>query len=492
VQIVRSLRAARAPSDPPLQGGVDVLAWLVDGAGVRPDAPDVFHVFDAVMQRLVSVTALAPLVVFIDDIQWADAPSVELLEFVQRHAAHQSMLLVATYRADELADSDHPRHADVAALAQKADTIPLSGLDNEGIRELRAQRGVSTTAAEAEYLRRLTGGNPFFVIESVAFDDPRESLGVRSAIERRVSALSDAEQRALTIAALVGGDAPDAVVAAVAGPAALPALRTGDRVGLTVPAGSCHAFVHDLVRETLRDRLEPGERTAFHAAIVRAAADPSIAVQLLPAQLAWQATQAMPDITTAQVVTLLEAAAVHAIDRITYEEAGRHYADAADLADDPSETARLTLASANAYEQAGALAEARAGYTRLLAEEPIDVRALALLGLHRLGDPAAGGTTTDVARALDEIDTDALAGHTALRAQVRAARSRSRAHQLSEDRSQIAPMASEALDLARQAGDDVPRLPRRDLAARLRVRTLGARRRARSQRATPSGSGGRS
>ena len=73
-----------------------------------------------------------------------------------------------------------------------------------------------TTPAEAEHLRRLTGGNPFYVIESVAFGNPAASLGVRNAIERRIGALSEAEQHALTVAAVIGREPPDAVVAAVA------------------------------------------------------------------------------------------------------------------------------------------------------------------------------------------------------------------------------------------------------------------------------------
>ena len=78
----------------------------------------------------------------------------------------------------------------------------LAGLDNDGIRQLRDQLGAPTTIAEAEHLRRLTGGNPFFVIESVAFPDPIESLGVRRAIDRRVDALGDIERAVLAVASL--------------------------------------------------------------------------------------------------------------------------------------------------------------------------------------------------------------------------------------------------------------------------------------------------
>ena len=44
------------------------------------------------------------MALLVDDLQWADSASVQLLEFVQRHAGHLPLLFVATYRADELAD----------------------------------------------------------------------------------------------------------------------------------------------------------------------------------------------------------------------------------------------------------------------------------------------------------------------------------------------------------------------------------------------------
>ncbi|MBA3653689.1 MAG: AAA family ATPase, partial [Actinobacteria bacterium] len=456
VQILRSLRSAVGAEDwqHASRPGRDALARLLD-ADQHGETIVEFHVFDAVLQLLASLTSTRPLVAFIDDLQWADAASVQMLEFVRRHASHLPLLVMAAYRDGELADPDHPRRAEVAELAQKALTIPLDGLDNQGIQQLRGRLGVSTTTAEAEHLRRLTGGNPFFVIESVAYAEPGESLGVQGAIEHRIDALNELEQRVLTVASIVGREAPDAVVAAVVGDDAPAALAVAERSGLMRGGDGRHTFVHDLVRETLRDRLSADERRAVHAAIVRAAAEADVAAQLLPAQIAWHATQAIPEIPTAQAVALLEAAAHDASARLTHEAAGRHLEQAAGLAVDSVDRARLTLASGHAYQQAGELTLARDRYMTLLGADRADVRAQALLGLHRLGEVAAGGEPTDVVHGLDQIAAElGETAEPALRAEVMAARSRSRAHLLADDRRGAVAMAAQALELARSAGNE--------------------------------------
>ena len=101
------------------------------------------------------------------------------------------------------------------------------------------------------------------------------------------------------------------------------------------------------------------------------------------------------------------------------------------------------------------LARARERYGSLVTADNARTRARGLLGLHRLGDPAAAGEPSEVVRQLDAIDSELRAPvDTARRAEVLAARSRSRTHLLADDRSVAAAMAAEALDLARSAGDE--------------------------------------
>jgi len=455
VQVLRALRASLGDNgwDRATRSGHDALTQLLDTDQARPSA--VFHLFEATLQLLTHVCDDRPLVVFLDDLQWADPGSLALIDFLHRHAIHLPLLVVATYRGNEVDRLDHPQREAIADLAQKAVTIPLSGLDNDGIRQLRENLGASTSTGEAEYLRRLTGGNPYFVIESAAFSDPMQSLGVRRAVDRRVEALGRIERRVLTVASVIGREVPDTLVLAVVGEGSDQALRVIESSALMRSERGQHVFVHDLVRESMRDGLAPVERRALCATVVRAASEAALAGSLLPAQLAWLATEAVPDVAPERVVALLEAAADDASARLTHEAAGRHLDQAAALSEDLDERARLTLQSANAYHSGGALAPARERYTRLLEVVPAETRAHALLGLHRLGDPAALGEPTDAIRQLDEVDAELRqSDNVALRAAVLAARSRSRAHLLADNRSDAALMAAEALDLARSTGDE--------------------------------------
>jgi hypothetical protein len=419
----------------------------------RPPAE--FNLFEATLQLFAQVCAERPLVVLLDDLQWADPASLSLVDFLHSHAVHLPLVVVATYRADEVARRDHPQRAVIADLAEKALAVPLAGLDNDAIRQLRDSLGAPTSAAGAEHLRRLTGGNPFFVIESVVFSKPTESLGVRRAVDRRIEALGDVERRVLTVASVIGPEVPDALVRAVVREGSEAALKVIDDSGLMRREPGQHVFVHDLVREWMRDRLSVDERRALYASVVRAADSPALAACLLPAQLAWLATQAVPDIAPARAVALLEAAADDASARLAHEAAGRHLSEAAGLADDLDEWARLTLRSGHAYHGAGALALARDRYASLGEVADVRTRAQALLGLHRLGDPAAVGEPSDVVRQLDGVDAELRGtGEIALQAEVLAARSRSLAHLLAEDRSAVIAMAAEAVELAGAAGSE--------------------------------------
>jgi hypothetical protein len=456
VQVLGRLRGLVGDDTSAIEGttGGDALARLLEGT--QRDAPAEFHVFEATLQLLTRACEERTLVVLLDDLQWADPASLSLLDFLHRHAVHLPLLVVGTYRSDEVARPHHPQRQAISDLAQKALTVPLRGLDNDGIRQLRDDLGAPTSTAEAEHLRRLTGGNPFFVIESVAFRDPTESLGVRRALELRIDALDGSEQRVLDVASLIGREVPDALVAIVVGDAQETARAFGviERSGLMRGDEGQHTFVHDLVRESLRNRLSTVDRRALYASIVEAADEMESPARLLPAHLAWLAVQALPDISRQRVAALLEAAAVDASARLTSEAAGRQFEEAAALADDHGERARLTLESGHAYHRAGSLDLARDRYTSLLGISDVDVRARALLGLHRIGDAAATGEASDVVRGLDAVHEELSdARNTGLRAEVLAARSRSRSHLLADDRSDAGAMAADALDLARSSGD---------------------------------------
>ena len=83
---------------------------------------------------------------------------------------------------------------------------------------------------------------------------------MQHAIDHRIDALADLERKVLTVASVVGRAVPDAVLIAVVGAEATGALTNITRSGLMHQDGGTHSFVHDLVRETIRNRLSNDER----------------------------------------------------------------------------------------------------------------------------------------------------------------------------------------------------------------------------------------
>ena len=129
-------------------------------------------------------------------------------------------------------------------------------------------------------------------------------------------------------------------------------------------------FIHDLVRQTLIELLSDEARRQGHAAIVAAVrSSPSFAADVLPAQLAQHAAQAIPHITAVEVISLLVAAARHATARMASEEACNHYIRALELVCDGDAEGRLAILLPLGTEQqrAGALPAARQTFEAALA-----------------------------------------------------------------------------------------------------------------------------
>ncbi len=206
--------------------------------------------------------------------------------------------------------------------------------------------------------------------------------------------------------------------------------------------------MHDLVRESIRDRLSPA---GAPGAVCRASCRPptrrrsSIACCRLSSRC-WR-RRPCPDISPRARGGVAVAAADDASARLTHEAAGRHFQDAAALTDDPDGAGATDTAERSTHitepVPSASPATVTPACSRSLTSRP---GPSALLGLHRLGDPAAIGESSDLVRQLDAIDGELPVTHdTALRAEVLAARSRSRAHLLADDRSDAGPMAAEAL-----------------------------------------------
>jgi DNA-binding winged helix-turn-helix (wHTH) protein/tetratricopeptide (TPR) repeat protein len=258
-----------------------------------------FRLFDSVATFLGNAAASRPLVLILDDLHWADRPSLLLLQFLARTMEHAPLLVLGTYRDVEITPA--PALADlVGTLCREPlyERVALRGLPAEDVRTLLADWGQQKVpGAFARFIARVTEGNPFFIKEfcrhlveenllvregdrwvtHAAVGEMAIPQEIRVLIERRLAHLSAPCRRLLTIAAVVGREFALPTVArvwaSVGGPSsnseqvALELLDDAVAARILEPVPrhvGRYRFSHALICEALHDELTPSERVRFH------------------------------------------------------------------------------------------------------------------------------------------------------------------------------------------------------------------------------------
>eukprot|EP01117_Protostelium_nocturnum_P003158 TRINITY_DN1409_c0_g1_i5.p1 TRINITY_DN1409_c0_g1~~TRINITY_DN1409_c0_g1_i5.p1 ORF type:complete len:1829 (-),score=494.20 TRINITY_DN1409_c0_g1_i5:712-5835(-) len=107
-----------------------------------------------------------PLILFLDDLQWADASTFSLIETVLNRSETKKLLIVGAFRDNEVEASDHPLSAIIKGLQSRTDTITLPNLDVESINAM-ISGSLNCNLSESEPLSKIvmekTSGNPFFL-----------------------------------------------------------------------------------------------------------------------------------------------------------------------------------------------------------------------------------------------------------------------------------------------------------------------------------------
>ena len=179
-------------------------------------SPARFRTFDAIRQFLHQAAQQVPIVLVIDDLHWADAPSLSLLEFLNQELLRSRLLIVGTYRESD-ASRRTPLLNALGGLIRDSDVerVHLAGLSQTAIGEV-AERlcDVNLSASAVEMIYQRTDGNPLFAIElikvlidesagaAIAAMPARIPAGVHETIGRRLTKLSDRCNELLCAAAV--------------------------------------------------------------------------------------------------------------------------------------------------------------------------------------------------------------------------------------------------------------------------------------------------
>jgi DNA-binding CsgD family transcriptional regulator/tetratricopeptide (TPR) repeat protein len=309
-----------------------------------------FRLFDSITTFLKNVAHSQPLMLVLDDLHWADKPSLLLLQFLARQIEGSCLLVVGCYRDVELS-RQHPLSETLAQLSR----LPwfqrklLRGLSQEATaRFIEATAGIRPPQRLTATIYAHTEGNPLFVKEVVRFLSERRELvpgemggpqdiripeGVREVIGQRLNRLSEVCHRTLIIAAVIGrkfslkelgllvdGLSEDRLLDMVE--EALGARLIEEVAGST----EGYQFSHALIQETLASELSAARRVRLHARIAQVLEELyGLEAEAHAPELAYHFAEAEPVLGPEKLVHYSLRAGEGALATYAWEEALDHF-----------------------------------------------------------------------------------------------------------------------------------------------------------------------
>lgn len=259
----------------PIQPALDAAAY---------SSPARFRAFDAIRQFFHEATRQVPITLILDDLHWADTPSLSLLEFLIQELPSSRLLVVAAYR-DAGASGKTPLQHTLGGLTREpgVERVQLAGLSLSAIGQV-AERlcDVSLSDSAIKMIYQRTDGNPFFAIElirvlldessgsSIAATPAKIPAGVRETIGRRLDRLSEPCNKLLGVAAVHGRQFTAREIAVSTDREVQDVLRLlepaveAGMVQTTADAADGYQFIHGLIRETIYEDLPAVDRLRMH------------------------------------------------------------------------------------------------------------------------------------------------------------------------------------------------------------------------------------
>ncbi len=431
--------------------------------------------FDAVVSLLVALAERQPVVLVLEDLHWATAPTRSLLAHLVQSSARIRLLILVTHRTTAPDRSDDFTYL-MADLYRHdgVERVDLVGLATEEVAEyLVDAAGMSRAAAlrSAAVLRDQTGGNPFFLrelwrdlaaeggVDALRSATFRAPTSVRDTLERRLAALPDAHAEVVELAAVAGGTFDLAVLLAASDQSqdvTLAAVDEGVGAGLfaiDVSSSGLYHFPHALARQAVLDRLPPTRRARNHLAVAQALERRDLDGPEIVGQLAHHYDMGHALGHAGDAVRYLVLAAEHAVRSLAHTDAARLYVRAADIsADDGPPRHELLFAAARNHVAGGHFAEARRLYEHLGKSDDPDTVLQAAIGYEN----ASWRPGMDGERAVELLE-EALLRRDADPddpVHIRGLASLGRALSFTGAERQARQVGEQAITLARRSGDD--------------------------------------
>ncbi len=400
--VLRDLSKSLGPDETNRLYGRELARFLPDQT-VRSEVEStwgqsgLFEAVLALLGRLADESAVAsPVVLVLEDLHWADRSTLDLVTFLARNLSESRILLLGTYRSDEMRKS-HALRPVLAELSRLplVERIHLEPLNEAEVVELvTAITGATPSQFEVGAIVERSEGNPFFAEELLAaggLGEPGVPTTLRDILGARLDALPEQAKEVLRIAAAAGRRVDHRLLERVA---QLPddelygGLRTAVEHQALVADGDGYRFRHALLQEAVHEQLLPGERARLHGSFAKALTeDPGLAADGADGVHAELAHHAFAAHDLELAFTSLVKAGHRAWQLFAYPEAQQHFERAAELRERVSSPEsppywELLRRAAHSARYAGDIRAAVAHLRRALAAAEADCEPLTLGGLH--------------------------------------------------------------------------------------------------------------
>jgi tetratricopeptide (TPR) repeat protein len=323
--------------------------------------------FTAVANTLASISDKQPVILFIDDLHWADSASLALLHYLGQTIGSEKVLLLATFRSEQLtADSEGRPNPLVETLRlmkrqDLVEEISVSSLDQTGVGELaKNMLGGFVKEALVQKLSAESQGNPLFVVESLRMLYERNELTldsdkwelvsgaigippkIKDIILQRLGQLVRSQRDVLDMASVLGEKFDPSLLASVLNQDPVEVIRTLDLIGketsLVRCEGELYRFDHARTRDAIYGDISSALRRVYHGKVATQLEDTILNGKLPFSDLAYQYAQAG---NKEKSVKFALAAGQDALAKWSNSDAVRHFSYVLQTIGESAETAQV-------------------------------------------------------------------------------------------------------------------------------------------------------